>query len=42
MFKHQKFENVEHMADMVGLCAAVILGVVMIVGLLTASGHVTW
>ncbi len=40
--KFAKFENAENIIDMLVLVLMIGLGAVMMVGLLTATGHVTW
>lgn len=40
--KFSKFENAEQIIDILVVVMMVALGGVMVVGLLTASGHVTW
>ncbi|QUD87289.1 hypothetical protein [Phenylobacterium montanum] len=40
--KFTKFENAEQMMDMAVMVIMIGLGAVMMIGLLTATGHVTW
>ncbi len=40
--KFQKFENAEQIIDTLVVVLMVCLGAVMMIGLLTATGHVTW
>ncbi len=40
--KFTKFENAEQIIDTLVVVLMVCLGAVMMVGLLTATGHVTW
>jgi hypothetical protein len=40
--KFAKFERAENVIDMLVLVLMIGLGAVMMVGLLTATGHVTW
>ena len=42
IFRRVRLARLDNLADLAGLGAAVILGGVMIVGLLTASGRVSW
>ena len=40
--KHHRLEKVEGAADMLTIGFVVVLGLAMVIGLLTASGNVTW
>jgi len=40
--KRHRLQKIEGVADMMTLGVIVALGIAMVVGLVTASGHVTW
>ena len=40
--KRRRLQKFEGMADMMTLAVIVALGIAMVIGLVTASGHVTW